>query len=296
MRKPNLFIVGVPKSGSTSLHNYLNKHPDICMSKTKEPNYFSSEEIKKQNLYYKDAPLINDIKEYNSIFEYTKDEKIIGESSVSYLFYSNISKKIHDFNSESKIIILLRNPIERSFSHYLMDFTSGYFNYEFNEVIKKDFKSKEPIIYQQIIELSLYYNQIKTYYEIFNKKNILILFQEDLNKNSNSTLNKIYDFLEVEKQLDKNNQVNKKLHTYKEPRNILVNYLYKQQKIKSLLRNILSTSLKNKFKNILVKEAIKPKMSNFEKDYLQSFFKDDVKKLSNLINIDCSKKWSNFND
>lgn len=295
MKKTNLFIVGVPKSGSTSLHNYLNKHPAICMSKIKEPNYFTAEEIKKQNLYYKDAPLINNINEYSSIFEHN-NEKIIGESSVSYLFYPNTAKKLFNYNPKAKIIILLRNPIERSFSHYLMDFTSGYFDYKFNEIIKNNFKIKDSNTYQQIIELSLYYNQIKSYYEIFDEKDILILFQEDLNKNINSTLNKICDFLEITKYSNKNDQSNKKLHAYKKPRNIFVNYLYKQQKIKSIIRNTISSNLKNKLKSLLVKEAVKPEMSNSERRYLQSLFKNDVEQLSNLISFDCSKKWSDFNE
>ena len=65
--KVDFFIVGVPKAGTTSLYHYLNEHPDIVMSRKKEPNYFSSSQINKQKLYY-NSKCINKLQEYHNLF------------------------------------------------------------------------------------------------------------------------------------------------------------------------------------------------------------------------------------
>ena len=106
------------------------------MSIRKEPDFFSDIEIQEQGLYY-GSSRINTITKYNSLFSDWIDESIIGEASVSYLFYPNVPERIKIYNDNSKIIIMLRNPIDRAFSHYLMDYrlglTSNSFEEEFNK-------------------------------------------------------------------------------------------------------------------------------------------------------------------
>ena len=99
--KVDFFIVGAPKSGTTSLYKYLDEHPNICMSKVKEPNYFTSELIKRQKLYYR-THLIKSMSEYQSLFLERKDNQKIGEASVSYLFYPETANKIHNHSTCDK--------------------------------------------------------------------------------------------------------------------------------------------------------------------------------------------------
>ena len=116
----DFFIVGAPKAGTTSLFYYLNKNKGICMSSIKEPNFFSSQDLKIQKIYY-DSLILDNLKEYERIFTPKNKQQIIGEASVSYLFYPNVANRIFDYNPRSKIIIILRDPVERAFSHYSMD-------------------------------------------------------------------------------------------------------------------------------------------------------------------------------
>ena len=94
------------------------------MSIRKEPDFFSDREIQEQGLYY-GTSWINTLSKYNSLFSSWIDEPIIGEASVSYLFYPSVPERIKLYNENSKIIIMLRNPIERAFSHYLIDYRLG---------------------------------------------------------------------------------------------------------------------------------------------------------------------------
>ena len=81
--KVNLFIVGTPKAGTTSLYHYLNEFPEILMSIRKEPDFFSDREIQEQGLYY-GTSRINTLSKYNSLFSSWIDESIIGEASISH--------------------------------------------------------------------------------------------------------------------------------------------------------------------------------------------------------------------
>lgn len=104
---PNLFIPGAAKSGSSSLHEYLKFHPDIFMSDIKEPHYFSH----KENYYNRKS-------EYYGLFENTRSYKYRGESSTGYMVFPGVIDRIKNDIGDAKFIFVLRNPIDRCFSHY----------------------------------------------------------------------------------------------------------------------------------------------------------------------------------
>ena len=117
MNKPNLFIVGAPKCGTTFLYHYLKKHPEIFFPKFKEPHFFGSDLIRKNGAY--DLNLNNYLNLFNS------DKKIIGEASTFYIFSKNAAKEIHAFNPDAKIIIMLRNLIDLTYSMHSQFVFSG---------------------------------------------------------------------------------------------------------------------------------------------------------------------------
>ena len=106
---PNFFIVGAPKSGTTSLYEYLKQIPQVYMSPVKEPHYFSKS-IVPDNHFLKP---IRDKKKYLNLFEGAKNEIAIGEASPTYLADPEAPKLIHELVPNAHIIIILRDPIER---------------------------------------------------------------------------------------------------------------------------------------------------------------------------------------
>ena len=102
---PNFFIVGAPKAGTTSMHDYLGQHPQIFMSAAKAPGFFSTD------LGVRTA-WTQSVDRYLSLFRDGADAPVRGESSPSYLYNPTAAARIHEFNPDARILILLRNPIE----------------------------------------------------------------------------------------------------------------------------------------------------------------------------------------
>src|SRR5580698_1501830 len=103
MLKPNFFIVGAPKSGTTSLYDYLKEHPQVFLPK-KELYYFC------YDLTFRTPPISENI--YLKYYTDANNQKAVGDASVYYLLSPGAAKKIKDFNPEAKIIVMLRNPIQ----------------------------------------------------------------------------------------------------------------------------------------------------------------------------------------
>lgn len=284
--KVDFFIVGAAKAGTTSLYSYLNKHPEIEMSTIKEPNYFSNEFIEKQSLYYKKES-IKSLNKYHSLYSDTKN-LIRGEASVSYLFYEKVPKKIFKYNSRSKVIIMLRNPSDRAYSHYLMDKRLGFVRESFENIVhKKSTHKNSALFYQQYIELGQYSFQIKNYFDVFSKKNILIVDYDDFIYNSSEVLNKVCVFLNVENRSFSN--TNKVYNKYTNASNKLVKVLYTFRFLREFIGNFFSESLKIKIQALFFTDEKKPTLNSEIQIYLKEYYKVELEKLSKLLNQNYSK-------
>ena len=286
MKKVDFFIVGAPKAGTTSLYHYLNEHPEIEMSSQKEPNFFSHEALRKQKIYY-DKNRINTLKKYHRLFERT-DVNLIGEASVSYLFYEDVPKKIITYNPDAKIIIMLRNPIDRAFSHYLMDFRLGLVSESFETIIRKQSEHKNAnLFYQQYVKVSEYTNQVKRYSEVFSKKNIYIIDYEVFKNQTSDIVDDVIIFLG----LDNNSKSfsSKRYNAYKEPKNNIIRSIYAFIPFRNMLSNILPEYINKTISDLLFDSGKKPKLSKSTRDFLKKHFESDVIELSKFLNKDFLK-------
>jgi hypothetical protein len=283
---PNFFVVGAPKCGTTSVYNYLSQHPDIFLPSKKELNFFSSQEIIFQNLYY-DSFMIEHLKDYKHMYKKSKNSDVTGDFSVSYLFYKDTPKKIKNSIPDAKIIIFLRDPSERAFSHYLMDYRLGYLDIPLEELIKKP--KKFHLYYQQIIELGLYYKQVKRYKDIFGDNVKIILF-EQLKNNTSFVLKDILGFIGVDNTVDL--AADKKHNPFKIPKNNLVKKMYTHKKTRNFF-SYLTPKIFRKFIFSNFFSNVKPTISSTTKKSLSNLFEDDIKRLEKLINEDLSDWYKN---
>tara|TARA_B110000008_G_scaffold254533_1_gene270543 strand:- start:924 stop:1817 length:894 start_codon:yes stop_codon:yes gene_type:complete len=289
MSNPNLFIVGAAKSGTTSLHNYLNQHPNIFMCNPKEPHFLINKEIGVDRI-----PVgITEKLEYEDLFFEGGDKKYRGESSVMYLMYPEIviPKIKNNYLENTKIIIMLRNPVERAYSgfHHVRRYNIKENIQDFTEAWKlseeRYFNQKDMTPASRYQELGLYFNQVQSYLNEF-KDNLHIIIYDDYKSDFKSEMNKIFDFLEVEN-----------IEIDSEKRYMVGGWQWENEKMKRLMlsRNPLKSVLKmlipfkglRKYirKRIQNKNSVEVKqITEKERIMLKEFYKIDVKRLSVLLN------------
>ncbi|MGY8979627.1 MAG: sulfotransferase family protein [Flavobacteriales bacterium] len=281
--KVDFFIVGAPKAGTTSLYKYLNQHQDVVMSSVKEPNYFSKEELESQDLYYA-SKNITDEKDYHSLFQANGEKKKLGEASVSYLFYPKVSKRIFTYNKDAKIIIILRNPVDRAYSHYKMDFRLGFVKRDFEDLVLNN-NQEGSLFYQQYIDLGLYHLQVKSYIDEFGSTNVCVMFYEDLKKDRATFVNNIFSFLNLKS--DSNINFNLKYNKSKLPSNNFMRYLYSI----SLVRKTASFLFNERLINFINKNFFRESNQEIEskvRHKLNQVFLNDIFMLEKLLNKDLS--------
>jgi len=297
---PNLLIVGTAKGGTTALHYALDQHPQVYMSKKKEPGYFvwPEEELQFINngkLITQPRFLVNHLEEYLHLFKDGRDKKIRGESSTTYLFFyekaiANI-KRIHPAPEEVKIVIALRNPVDRAFSQYMHKLRDGAESLSFEEALEKEQWRKENNWHfdYQYVERGMYYNQVKAYLENFLSTKIYL--SEDLRSDPAGLVNSLEDFLEIDlAPLDFGDELN----VSGEPKvEVLNKFLKKKNPLKSFLGKLLPKDVRRKARlkvqSTVYKYNLEKKEMNPEtRERLKNIFREDILKLQDLIKRDLS--------
>ena len=282
MTWPNFFIVGTSKAGTSSLYNYLTATDDVYLAPKGEIHYFFPEEFKKNNSK----------EEYLSLFENTK-EKAIGEYS-SYLEDIESPHLIKSTIPNSKVIICLRDPVERAFSHYLGSRRSKDEILPFNEAFEKymvpiDKKSK---FYKKYIELGLYYENVKRFLDVFGNDKVMIIIFEEYIKEPEKIFRKILDFLQVKSEIP--SIVGKTYNAYAEPLGNVGNKIIKNEIINRIAKKILSKELRVTLLRIITnKRGKKPSLSQDQRKFLENFYINDSTKLEKFL--DYKLPWSFLN-
>ncbi len=194
VNRPNFFIVGAPKCGTTAMNDYLARHPDIFMAK-KEIHYFGSDLKTKYKVTYT---------EFLDYFKSSND-KVIGEASVWYLFSQMAAKEIKDFSPAAKILIMLRNPVDVLYSlhsQHLYDGNEDVTDFEraisLDAERKKGNKLPDSVDYTELppyIDSVLFADQVKRYLDAFGEENVRIILYDDFVKNTDDAVAGTLKFL-----------------------------------------------------------------------------------------------------
>ena len=292
MNKPNFFIVGAPKSGTTAMNDYLSQHPDVYMA-TKEIHYFGSD------LMVRTRP---SEPEYLDCFKEANGKKIIGESSVWYLFSKNAAQEIKAFAPEAKILIMLRNPVDVMYalhSQQLYDANEDVLDFEtalaLDEARKKGHnlpKSLDFIRPPSYIDSVLFADQVTRYLQVFGSDQVHIVLFDEFITDTPCVVERTLQFLGVNTQAKINYEIvnpNKQIGSFKLHQLIKIPPSGLQAVVRVLLpfkkirHAIMSSILKRN-----IKEKKRSEMNPSLRAKLQSYVKPDVQKLSQLIGRDLS--------
>jgi len=267
--KINLIIGGTEKGGTTSLYNLLKEHPKVLMPRAKELHFFSDEN------YFTENDV--DYQQYHRMFfgrsykykfklyyKYLSGARIFGDASPEYMWWNSAPHRVYQYNPLAKWLILLRNPIDRAFSHYKMNvFKKGAKKGHQNEqlsfmeaIIQEKERCKKSLPLQDknfsYMDKGLYSKQLKNIYKYFDKNNVYVETSDVFKFNTFGTVNEICNFLGIDdyreyyipKRYDSNIGVNDITMTSEE-RQYLVDYFKDEVKeLEVILQKDLSFWLK----------------------------------------------------
>lgn len=307
---PNFIVVGANKGGTTSIYHYLKQHPQVYLSPIKEPHYFSTDidvnQFKKEFAHNKlqdiekyvngemeqeyHAAFVRDFNQYQKLFRKAGGFKAIGELSTSYLYSKNAAQEIHAVVPDCKIIICLRNPIERAYSHYRMNLWTGNSNqFDFYKALVEDYQHIPKVWGNAHLytEIGMYYEQVKRYIDTFGRDHVLIIFSEDLKKRTAEIIREVYAFIGVDDQFipDTSTQYNE-VYT---PKYKNLTWFLNKTGIRPLMKKISPSFIKKAVIRTFYKSKTdKGEMSKEAKQFLLDKLSDDVRQLGTLLNKDLS--------
>jgi len=206
---PNTFLLGAAKCGTTSLTHWLSHHPDVCIAKDKEPLYFNTNQYANGDKWYSD-----------NYYQHYQGEKIIMDNTTMHLMIPFVAPRILKScgHVNPKFIILVREPVERAYSHWWMHhkwYSPGYARETFNEALDYNFSnfSYDKFKYEHermlafdgrydsyiptYIEQGLYWHHSQRYIKTFGQHNVSFVFTKDMIDNPKEVLNTICSFLEI---------------------------------------------------------------------------------------------------
>jgi hypothetical protein len=298
---PNFFIVGAQKAGTTSLYFYLKEVPQVYMSPIKEPFYFAPHAV-----HNSASDIIRDKKEYLKLFEKANGYTAIGEATPIYLWDPDAPKLIHQTVPHARIIMILRDPIERAYSNYLMRVRYSGVKSSFYDELIGDYRSQEKLYgkSQLYVEFGMYYEQVKRYFDIFGRKQVKVIIFEEFVKRPEQTVNEVLAFLGVKYTVT---EIREQHNPYSVPRTPLSRWIFvifrwlrarniRFYKLFMLLPDSVLDSLplpsgksSGFAAKILFKRIEKPKIEPKAFKFLQEIYYDDVLRLQSLL--DRSLPW-----
>ncbi len=286
MLLPDFLIVGAMRSGTTSLYKYLGNHSEVFMPSLKEPNFFSflGETFSPHPKEIREEPW--NLTDYLALFNFAKNDQIVGEASASYLYYfdktiKNIGNIYGEQADNLKIIGVLRNPIDRAWSLYMLKKQGGGWKKDFLTIAKEfEGKSKKDQ-YFNFLESGLYSKQLKAYRDVFPCTKFFLF--EEFTTEPQRVVKDILEFIGVNNN-DPPITVGKVYNRSGTPRNKLYsplfNFLFGHNWLKSKLKGIVPESIRFEIKtsvgSLLLK---KPEIPKGVKDYLYDWYKKDLDRL-----------------
>lgn len=204
MPLPTFLIIGAAKAGTSSLYHYLQQHPEIFMSPLKEPRFFTFEDRAPRfsgPLTLMNSTSVTDLAAYRALFDGVRGEKAIGEASAIYLYYYETTpERIQRHVPDAKLIVMLRNPVERAYSSFVYLVAEGYETLDFERALEEEERRIldhwAPMFHY--VRRGRYLAQVRRYLEVFGANQVGIFLYEDFARDPGDVVRDIFRFLGVQ--------------------------------------------------------------------------------------------------
>lgn len=306
---PTFLIIGAARSGTTALYHILDQHPDVYMSPVKEPNFFAYGGHPIDFQGPGDDQSINSwsvttLDNYQSLFADAHPDQARGEASPSSLYVPRAAQRIQHFIPDARLIVLLRNPVERAYSNYLLLVRDGRepsptFSEALQQEAKRIRQGWEHVWHY--IQLGFYARQLEQYMQRFPTSHLQVYLHDDLVTEPDRVLRDIFQFIAVDPSFapDTSTQYNPSGAPHSETLHWLLHHAGLGKKVRDRLpdsvRAFASTHLADAIKRVRTWKAYlmahnltKPPMDPSVRRKLQALYRDDILRLQDLIDRDLS--------
>ncbi len=309
-RLPDFFLVGAVKAGTTALHLFLDQHPEIYMSPVKETNFFSQADMDEAHFNrdyrhdvnvgldrYLEGPMNRAIHianvqrwdQYRKLFRDATGYRMVGEASNSYLLCPSAAPAIAEACPDARILMMLRNPIDRAWSQYIMNLRLGKtlsedFIEEFNADSNKEHQGWG--VSHNYRELGHYARQLERFYAHFPRERVKVLLYDDYRADPAAAMQDIFRFLGVDP--DVAVDTDQRPNEAAVPRFKRLNYLLFQSGVVNAVKRMVPESWKGAAKSAMFSKADIPQIGEREKDFLRQEYGESVARLGHLLDRDLS--------
>ncbi len=267
---PNFLIAGAPKCATTWLHRTLEKHPQIYLNPQHEVHYF-------------DIHFHHNLAWYSQqFFSGYEGQQAIGEATTSYIRAQGAPQRIAEALPDVKLIFLLRNPIDRAYSHYWHERRKGKIVFEFQEI----FENYD--LFEAWVTTGFYYTHLARFYDYFPQERVLVLLQDDVKKQPDQLIHRTLTFLGVDTNAnlgDLNTQVN--VTRTKKIRSFPYQHLVPKGMIKRTPRKIRKFARKRlePMMHARMDRDFEQGMGDDTRKRLAEIYAPETQKLADLLNV-----------
>ena len=281
---PNFFLVGAAKAGTTSIYAYLSEHPQVFFPSIKEPHFFTQVRPAPELRFLIEA--ISNRSEYLRLYACAAGHEVIGDASPSYLWHPEVPQRIRAKVPHAKIGIILRDPVERAYSHYLMDYREGAQSRPFYEALLEDMRRPDKgwgvsFLYY---ELGLYAAQVQRYLDTFKAEQVRVFMFEDFRRDARGVLRELTSFLGVDPNPVTQIDTSRKHNSYAAPRSQFLRRIAGAKAARALGQVLVPHRLGAFiFERFFLKPAPKPPLDPRARDLLRSLYEPELDTLERLL-------------
>lgn len=293
MTVPNFLMIGAAKAGTTSLRDYLDQHPEVFVSRRREPSFFAHAGAQPRFVGPGDEQwtFVTDWAAYCRLFDEAATASAVGEISPRYLFFEEASERIRHHLPDVRLIAILRHPVDRAYSHYLMnrardcepaaDFAAAF-------GLEAERRARGWGWDWCYVGAGLYHRQLSRYYEKFPRQQIKVLLYDDYRRDPGGFFEEIFEFLGVDPSFQPDTSLRQREAGL--PRNRrLRRVLEKGGPFTSLARQMLPAAWRRRAKSGMIAWNTVPPAplsDELRRTLFETHFAEDCRRLSELIGRD----------
>ena len=293
-RFPSFVVIGAAKSGTTALYHLLRQHPQVFMSRVKEPGFFAFDETRPSFSGPHQDSLVNArfvwrLDEYLDLFRSAGNARALGEVTPYYLVSPRAAPSLKTHVEGVRLVALLRHPVERAYSHYLMLVRDGHEPLSFEEALAAEpARTAANWYWGRYREHGYYHRHLRRYFDLFPREHIRVYLYDDFRRDPLGLLRDLFEFLGVDSNVAIDTSARHNVSGVL--RNPVWRLLWsRSNSIRALIRPLLPRALRRRVAAFFeTRPMLKPPMSDETRRELLAGYRDDILKLQDLIGRDLS--------